>query len=282
MCLCVISACSRLTCDNLQKLSYDQPALQSVSRPIQGSWQGIQIINDHIYLYGDGDSGIMEELDVNLLPTGWTATLTRAGSDAITHPTGFAIREGMPTFLSGENQLLHVDWEQLYRDRTLDHAILNTIETGGRGVRPEYVLYDGNWYVASAEYDPRGRDNELLLMDPGKLAAAAEIDAPGVIVHRIAVSRYIQDIVWDDAMQRVLLVQNIARSSGWRLTTIDLDTAVRTGATSDDALDSTRCILNGSELEGYGRSETGDELFLTGDRADNLFMTLSATDEIGQ
>lgn len=268
-----IGACADLTCDGMVNVAYDDPALAVHPLTDVGAGQGIQRIGDRLYLLADHTTGLIVELDTTLQPTGWRATLTVQGKDLVGHPTGLAWRDGAPTFLGTGGTIYHIDWDLLLADRTLDRAIRKAISTNQRGARPEYMLVNGTWYVASSEYDPPDRHNELLLMDPAALAAADSIEDAGVIVHRFPIPQYVQDLHWDDTAQAAVLVQNIAWVRGWRLTTLDLATAISTGTGTGSAITSTRCILRPSELEGYTQLANTAEVFVTADTLENIYVT---------
>lgn len=269
----MLVSCEPLTCRGMMNVQYDFPALSSHSFSDIGIGQGIQVIDDLIYPYGDHDQGKIQELDMELQPTGWLGKFVFQGRNLIAHPTGLAYRSGYPTFVGALGAIYLIDWDLFYEDRDLDRALLKEISSNNRATKPEYVFYQGEWYVASSEYNPSGRDNEVMLMDPDSLRSASTIDDPGVIIHRFPVSRYVQDIYWDEESQEMVLVQNIRLWKGWRLTSINLDTAIKENSGMGLAVDQTRCILINSELEGYASLTSDTEIFLTADLSENLFQT---------
>jgi hypothetical protein len=274
LCWKLAAGCSPLTCDSDPNVSYVLPSLEVYSFPIDGSGQGLQLIGDRIYLYGDGETGIIQELDEELRPTGWTGALTYEGSDLIPHPTGIAFLEGYPTFIGYGGVLYEIDWNLFLEDGDLDRALLHTVsdDEARRGTRPEYVFYADRWYVATCDYDaPEG--NEVRLMDPERLQAADATSDDGVVVHRFPVSPFVQDLHWSETLGQLVLVQNIGRWKGWKLTVIDLDRAIALNAGDDEAVTKTVCIeRKSSELEGFAALPDGRELLLTANASNNLFV----------
>ncbi|OGQ23287.1 MAG: hypothetical protein A3I05_02910 [Deltaproteobacteria bacterium RIFCSPLOWO2_02_FULL_44_10] len=253
-------------------MQYELPTLKAYDSAQVGSGQGIQVIENSVYLYGHAATGTVQEFDMELQPTGWVGQLTVQERNLIPHPTGLAYRKDFPTFIGTGGWLYLIDWNLFYEDRILDRALLKEISSNHRGTRPEYVFYHGIWYVASAEYDPTDRKNELLLMDPTLLSTANNIEDSGVIIHRFEIPQLVQDIHWNDENQKMILVQNINLWEGWRLSSIDVDKAVPLN-NAENAIEQTRCLLFYSELEGYTKLSNGKEVFLTGDWGHHLFST---------
>lgn len=296
----IIVSCEPLilpsACDDMVEAQYYSPNLIDYRFSSIGSGQGMQVIGDFIYLYGDSGMGIVQELDMDFNSTGWLGELMFEGSNLIIHPTGVAYLSGYPTFIAMAGSIFLIDWDLFYEDQNLDRALLNTISTNGQEARPEYVFYEGQWYVASAKYDAAGNGNEMILMNPEALEEAETVDDPGVIVYRFSIPSYVQDIYWSNDSKRIILVQNIEVYEGWRLTSIDLSKAISLDTGLDEAIVETRCFFSlskinlseteweiykdvgvdpyKSELEGYALLPDGQEIFLTADPYphDNLFI----------
>ncbi len=264
-------SCETLTCEGMVNVEYDSPLLYAYSFSEIGSGQGIQVIDNFIYLYGDSKVGTVQELDMQLQKTGWQGLLLVNDEDVIPHPTGLAYHPSYPTFIGSQGAIYSIDWNLFYTDRNLTRAIQKKINAGTRTTRPEYVFYLEKWYIASAEYDPSDHQNEILLMDPFTLKEAENVDDAGVIIYRFPISRFVQDIYWDNNEQILILVQNIKLWKGWKLTTINLKVAIQENSGLASAVFKTNCILLQSELEGYTRLSDNREIFLTGDVQYNLF-----------
>lgn len=256
------------TCDDLHRPVYVQLEAEPYAFPAIGSGQGIQLIGDNIFLYGDSDRGTIMELTGDFTWTQWIGEFTVDGVDVFSHPTGLAYREGYPTFIAQRGMLGVIDWNRFYEDRTLDEALERLIIASDLEMRPEYVLLDGQWYVASAGYDAGETENEMILMDPWALQEAESIDEPGVIQYRFPVPSLIQDLSWSNELGVLFLVQNVEIYKGWRLTQLDLTVAVKKGSGLDKAIRKTQCYymsgldISRSELEGYVKLPDKRELFL--------------------
>ena len=243
---------------------------------IAGSWQGLQTIGDHIYLLGDGDTGIIRELDLDLNPTGWEGALTQNGVEIIGHPTGLAYQEGLPAFIGGSGRISSFDWDMFYEDRNLDRALQRTVLVEPLGTRPEYVHLNGEWLIASTGYSPS--PNTFFIMDPEKLQTSFDVDEPGVILTRFEVPPYVQDIHWNEMTSEVILIRNIQKQKGWVFTSLDLDDAISLGSGLDEAITRSYCIPKANELEGYTELPDGRDLFVIGDDPTvNLFETVDVS-----
>lgn len=263
--------CGGLSCDDFPNMTYVSPVVSKYHYPDIGAGQGVQKIGDKLYVFGDSDVGVVQELDPALKSTGWKGLLVNsAGEDIISHPVGIAYREGYPTFIGnsvgGRGWLYEIDWEQFKQDGFVEGAILRSIKMlDARSMsRPEYVHYDGEWLVAVAEYEYKSEGmSEILLLDPHALRSATRIDDPSAVRYRFWVSAYVQDMYWSDARSELVLIQNVDYTKGWRLTFIDLDRAVASNSGMTDAVSETRCYCFESELEGYHEYSDGREVFLT-------------------
>jgi hypothetical protein len=258
------------SCQQVLRVEYITPLLDLYTFKLIGAGQALQVIGDKVYLIGDGETGVVQELNSHYDATGWIGRMLWQGVDLINHPTGIAYRDGYPTFFAKGGLLFHVDWDIFYEDKTLDRALIKTITTNDRQVRPEYVEVDGVWYVASTEYITIAGDNEMILMDPEKLKVAETVNDPGVIVHRFPVGVFVQSLHWDASRQRIDLIQNLTRHRGWLLTSIDINKAIEQQSGLAVAVDRSRCFNVLTELEGYGVMPSGEQVFVTGEEKDNF------------
>jgi len=261
-----------LPCEPAPNLQYLRGQLRFKRFPLIGAGQGLEVIGDKLFVFGDAGRGVIQELDRRLQPTGWAGSLTRQGVDLITHPVGIANRPGFPAFIgSGDGSIFHVDWQAFRRDGNLDGAVLQRIEDSEtpdqyKGTRPEYVELNGRWLVATSDYADAtpAKQAEVRLMDPLKLARVNSTDQPGVIIHRFPVSPYVQSLYWLESKKLLVLVQNITNKAiGWKLTFLDLEAAVEQGSGQGNAVITTVCFPYESELEGYGVLNDGRELLIT-------------------
>jgi len=265
------ASCSEtLTCEGKSTTVYESPSLLDNSFSSIGAGQGLQAIDDYIYIYGDADNGTIQEVNRHMNPTGWMGEFSHNGTALINSPGGLAYKKNYPTFVGTSKNLYHINWDIFYEDQDLDRALIKIISSEGKRTKPEYVFYEDKWYVASTEYDA-DPENEVILMDPENLINAESINDEGVIVYRFPVSRFIQDIHWDIHSEELVLIQNVDKYRGWRLTSIDLETAVVQNSGTNLAVTQTRCILKPTELEGYAHLEDGTEVFLIADKENNLF-----------
>lgn len=269
----LMSSCADLSCTNLvSEVIYDRPELTVRTLEEIGAGQGIQVLGDHLYVFGDAGIGKMVELDVQLEKTGWVGFLTIGGVSRITHPTGFAFQENQPVYIGSEEGLHQIDWEIFYEEGVLDRALIRTVSSNGRFTRPEYIFWQNDWHLATTQYDPEGQ-NEVFILDLNALAGATTLDDPGVIVERFYAPQFIQDLYWMEDQQELVLVQNIKRFSGWRLSKLDLQDAVDNGRADHRAIREERCILNPTELEGYAVLDDDREVFVTGEWENNFYFT---------
>lgn len=268
----LMCSCGDLSCGNLvSNVLHDRPILGVDTLEEIGAGQGIQVMENRLYVFGDAGVGKVVELDMQLKKTGWIGFLTIGGVSFIYHPTGFAFQENHPVFIGSASGLHQIDWDVFYEDGVLDRALVRTISSNGRFTRPEYVYWQNDWYLATTQYDP-AEQNEILILDPDALAVSNTLDDPGVIVERFYSSQFIQDLYWMEDEQELMLIQNIKRYSGWRLSKLDLQSAVDKGNT-DYSIREDRCILNPTELEGYVVLDDGREIFVTGELENNFYFT---------
>jgi hypothetical protein len=238
-----------------------------------GDAQGVVVLGGHFYVLGDADTGVIREYDLvegRLRFTGLAMRLTNGGVDRLPHPTGLTTRAPFGTFVGNtvakHGTIVLVDWARLKGDRVLDHATVAAIDDDAavNGSRPEFVRYKGAWVVATSDYGPSG--NEVRLYDPARLAQAKKTSEPGVVIARFPCGPWVQSLAWDDAEERLVLVQNRTEGRGWRITMAHLEGAsdlrgepvFDVGAKSD-------------ELEGATLLEGGRVVFVSSSPSPNVF-----------
>ncbi|MCG6158601.1 hypothetical protein [Rubinisphaera margarita] len=193
-----------------------------------GYGQGVFQHGGKVYLYGDGETGVIREFewDVDspqkLTYTGVEIRLTRNGEDIAPHPTGLTHHPKYGTFLGDTvNQrgtIFAIDWEQAKRDGNLDNAILNMVndDLASNGTRPEFVEVGGRWLIATSDYGDT--DNELRLYDPERLQVVSRASAPGVLVSSESCGAFVQSMEWVDDWDQLALIQNQIAGLRYRLT----------------------------------------------------------------
>lgn len=208
-----------------------------------GACQGISVVGNKLYLYGDREVGMMREYvwqRDSLRYTGHEYRLTVNGQDVINHPTGLAHHSGLPTFIGNSIRLnpegtqwkaviYAVNWDGLRRTGTLDQNLEQTIDDDAciQGTRPEYVQYNGKWYVATADYGQRA--NEVRLYEPTALAKARKTSEPGVLVTKFTCGPWVQNLHWIPGRNVLVLIQNQIEGRRWRFTFLDFPRSVETG-----------------------------------------------------
>lgn len=242
-----------------------------------GACQGASYQRGTVYLYGDREAGVVRAYRPgpdSLTYLGQEIKLTERGQDVINHPTGVAWNGTGPTFIGNSIRLnpagtkwraviCCVDWAGLLRTGTLDGNLRQTIEDDAavQGARPEYVQVGGRWYVATADYGPRG--NEVRLYDPARLAQARRTSEPGVLAYKFSCSPWVQNLLWVPTKGVLVLVQNQVEGRRWRFTFLDLAQSLATGR---EAVLKTIDVDKADELEGFT---------LLGDVAQGLAVTSS-------
>ena len=226
--------------------SQNQPSVQ-ISRAMSydslGACQGISLINGFYYAYGDRECGVIRRYrmgkdSLEYIPK--EIKLTLHDSDLINHPTGIAHKKGLPTFIGNSIRLnkegtlwraviYNVNWDGLLTSGKLDHNLIKVIEDDAciQGTRPEYVNYNGKWFVASADYG--NKKNEVRLYDPIKLASATKTSEPGVLVAKFSCSPWVQNIHFIKEKNILVLIQNQIEGRRWRFTFLDFRASVKSG-----------------------------------------------------
>lgn len=269
----------------------DTPIEMKVGRSLSvdslGACQGISWQNGKVFLYGDRDIGVIRRytpIGDSLIYDNEEYKLTREGQDLINHPTGIAYNAVGPTFVGNTIRLNQkgsewkaviycIDWQRFLQERTLDSCVLNTIEDDVciQGARPEYVQYEGKWYVATSDYGNKG--NEVRLYDPNKLRFASKTSDNGVLFKKFTCSPWVQNLHWVGGKGILVLIQNQIVGRKWRFTYLDLAESIRKG--KQVVLKEIDIEGKMDELEGFsfvGNDSTG--VAVTSSRKKNItFMT---------
>ncbi len=247
-----------------------------------GACQGVSFIDGKVMLYGDRDVGMIREYVAqgdSLLYSGKEYCLTVDGQDVINHPTGIAYQPGQPVFMGNSIRLnsegtlwkaviYRVDWAGLKKQGTLDGNLLKTIEDDAciQGTRPEYVKYQGKWYVATADYGDKR--NEVRLYDPEKLKNAEKTSEPGVLYKKFSCGPWVQNLHWVPEKGVLVLIQNQIEGRKWRFTFLDLEKSLAKG---EAHVLSIQDIEKADELEGFtmlGKGQKG--IAVTSSRRSNV------------
>src|SRR5262245_14110013 len=116
----VIAASSHAGCRSVERLPVQPTAAETI--PGLGRAQGISVVDEKVYLYGDAAPGIIREFEISssaatpLVATGRDIRLTVGGQNLLNHPTGLAVHSGMPSFIGNtvsstrEGKIYHIDF----------------------------------------------------------------------------------------------------------------------------------------------------------------------------
>jgi hypothetical protein len=267
------------------------PSLQitkAMSFDSLGACQGISLIDNFFYAYGDRECGVirkyrMEKDSLEYLPK--EIKLTLHDSDVINHPTGIAHKKGLPTFIGNSIRLnkegtlwraviYNVNWNGLLTTGKLDNNLINIIEDDAciQGTRPEYVEYGNKWFVASADYG--NKNNEVRLYDPIKLATATKTSEPGVLVAKFNCSPWVQNIHFIKEKNILVLIQNQIEGRRWRFTFLDFKASVKSG---HEKVLKVIDVDRNDELEGFTlMTNKNKAIAVSSSRKDNLnFLEIS-------
>jgi hypothetical protein len=257
--LCVVS----VGCQNKSSLqpTVTLTAVQTVDGV--GAAQGVEVIDGTIYIYGDDNTGVIRQYNLNSSASrldfaGLEIRTTENGNDVASHPTGLTKHQPLGTFMGDtvnrQGVIFHIDFEKLRAGRTLDGAILNRVrdDAAVNGTRPEFVRVKlpgdaaPRWLIATSDYGDV--NNQIRLYDPVKLQTAKNTSEPGVMLARFPCGSFVQNLSWIDERGVLVLVQNITPGLGWRLTFLDLQQSVDRG----EAVILSRVDLSpADELEGF-------------------------------
>ena len=253
-----------------------------------GAAQGVTVHDGRIYIYGDAKPGVVREYVVASSPglhleaTGRAIRLTRGGVDLLNHPTGLAMRDGMPTFLGNtvtktkQGRIYRLDLDRAFADGTVDNAVLNDAwdDLAVQGCRPEYVRVGDRFLIATSDYGPG--PNFLRFYDPKLLATCARTSEAGVMVLKVPCGPWVQSLQWVDKSGTLVIIQNIIEGRRWRLTLVsDLGAADYRGGPGVRVID---IAGHENELEGY--AEISDELgvFITSSKNENVTFANEGTE----
>jgi hypothetical protein len=258
----------------------DKPTVRTVEG--LGAMQGVSFRDGKVYLYGDVWTakprvGAIREYTAGYQPTGRVVWLRRDGKPLLIHPTGLTWHKRWGTFLGDtvnkKAVIFRLDWKRAWEEGNLDHAVLDVIEDDAavNGGRPEFVTLAGKPYLATADYgDVRP---EVRLYDVDKMLASKRTSAPGVVVHRVLVGPFNQNLHWDAGTGQLTCVQNVILGRGWRLDVLDLAKAVADGRANGPGVRVRMLtLLPHDELEGYRPLEDDRGLFVTSSLKNNLVL----------
>lgn len=202
----------------------------TLTDPTIGAGQGATVIDDMLVLYGDADTGIASFYTMDALPPAkpaHTLRLTKEDNDLIPHPTGLTHHPELGTFIGntvkGFGTIFHIDLDTALREGDLDRAVTRIIDDdlAVNGTRPEFVRYDGEWFIATADYGDI--DNTLRLYRPNILSKRARTSVDKVLAHSFPCPPFVQTIEWIDDKEILVLVQNQTAGLGYRLTFCTLE-----------------------------------------------------------
>lgn len=247
-----------------------------------GACQGISLINGFYYAYGDRECGVIRKYrmgkdSLEYLPK--EIKLTLHDSDVINHPTGIAHKKGLPTFIGNSIRLnkegtlwraviYNINWDGLLTTGKLDNNLINVIEDDAciQGTRPEYVKYNGKWFVASADYG--NKKNEVRLYDPVKLATVTKTSEPGVLVAKFTCSPWVQNIHFIKEKNILVLIQNQIEGRRWRFTFLDFKASVKSG---QEKVLNVIDVDRNDELEGFTLTTNKNKaIAVSSSRKDNM------------
>jgi hypothetical protein len=208
-----------------------------------GACQGVAYLKGRVFLYGDRETGVIREFKLrndSLVYINKEYKLTLKGEDVIGHPTGIAYHGTGPAFIGNSVRLnaegtrwkaviYQVNWKGLLQTGTLNGNLLSTIDDDAciQGARPEYVQYNGKWYVATADYGDHG--NEVRLYDSQKLAKCKKTSEAGVLFKKFTCTPWVQNLYWVASKGVLILIQNQVEGRKWRFTYVDFAKSVAAG-----------------------------------------------------
>ena len=262
--------------------------IQKFTVPEIGACQGVAIINNKLYFYGDRydvvpRQGVIKEYTLDMKPTGRQLWLNQNKTPRLTHPTGIAYLDKNNVFIGNtvdqKGTIFLIDWELAWQDGKLDRAIKHEVVDDKmiNGCRPVAVAVNGRRLIATSDYGNQG--NEIRLYAAQALAKASKTSAAGVLVARFLCGPFNQNLHWDAEAGKIVCVQNVIAGRGWRLQTLspslaDLQNQSVMSEESKQVVDlsgSPSLIFSPStELEGYCQLPNGKSLFVTSSRRDNV------------
>ena len=296
--------CVQLRCVNAQankpkwKSNATLNNIQKFTVPEVGACQGVAIVNNKLYFYGDRydvrpRQGIIKEYTLDMKPTGRQLWLTQNETPRLTHPTGIAYLDKNNVFIGNtvkqKGTIFLIDWELAWQDGNLDRAIKHEVVDDKmiNGCRPALVAVNGRRFIATSDYGNRG--NEIRLYDPMALAKESKTSAAGVLVRKFLCGPFNQNLHWDAEAGKIVCVQNVVAGRGWRLQTLSPSLAELMNQPASSEKPDQVVDLSGSpslvfstpsELEGYCQLPNGKSLFVTARRQNNV--VIADIDELQQ
>ncbi|WP_216848836.1 hypothetical protein [Pedobacter sp. L105] len=263
----------------------DQKSTRTITIDSLGACQGISWQKGRIFLYGDREVGMIREYRMNkdsLTYQYREYLLTKDGKDVINHPTGIAYNGLSPTFIGNSIRLSKegnqwkaviycINWKGLLKTGTLDGNMINTIDDDAciQGTRPEYVKYNGKWYVATADYG--NKNNEVRLYDPEALSKAKKTSEKGVLFKKFSCTAWVQNLHWIADKGILVLIQNQEEGRKWKFTYVDLKKSITSG--KQEVIREIN-IDKSDELEGFSfLGNSTDGIAVTSSRTNNVTFT---------
>lgn len=262
--------------------SIDMKLTSSVTVDSLGACQGVSIQHGKALLYGDRNPGMIRQFSFDhdtLVYDHKECKFTVDGKNIINHPTGVAYHEGMPLFMGNSVRLNKegtswkaliylINWKGLWKTGTLDGNLLNTIEDDAciQGTRPEYVKYEGKWYVATADYGNHG--NEVRLYDPQKLSKCKKTSEAGVLYKKFTCTPWVQNLYWLNDKNILVLIQNQQEGRKWRFTYVDLAKSIAAG--QQQVIKTVDIDERNDELEGFAFTGDTTGIAVTSSRKNNV------------
>lgn len=223
----------------------DVPIVQQLTIDNIGACQGVFVWEGSVWLYGDRDNeGIIKRLEwvgpndqgkPLLRDAGETYELKlfrnrfsrsndkeKLPRNVIPHPTGLTHHPDHDAFIGNtvdqQGTIYSLHFLGLTESGSLDDWITNkTIDDlATNGTRPEFVRYNGQWLIATADYGDQF--NQLRLYDPAKLKKASKTSDEGVLVAAFDCGPFVQSMHWIDEESTLVLAQNQTAGRGYRLT----------------------------------------------------------------
>ena len=240
ICLALLAGCQ--TGSAIEKI--DNPVVEQLTVTRLGACQGVFVWEGSIWIYGDRGKGVVKRLEW-LGPNDQGKPMLRDAGEPyelmlyrnrfsksnedeglprnlIPHPTGITHRPEYDAFIGNtvdqKGTIYSVHFLGLTESGTLDDWINNkTIDDlATNGTRPEFVRYNGQWLIATADYGDQ--NNQLRLYDPKQLKKASKTSDEGVLVAAFDCGPFVQSMHWIDADNTLVLAQNQTVGKGYRLT----------------------------------------------------------------
>lgn len=256
---------------------------QSYTIPDIGACQGVSLINNKLYFYGDRSDltprrGEIHEYTLGMKPTGRRLILNRRDKPVMTHPTGIAYLDKNHVLIGNTvNQravIFLVDWELAWKEGGLDNAIRNEVvdDLAINGCRPLAIAAFGTRWIATADYGDQ--KNEVRLYDPARMMSAKRTSEKGVLLKKFRMGPFNQNLAWSAERGQLIGIQNVVPGLGWRLQFVDLAQAVE----NQDVLDKGGAMKQEwvfpahTELEGFTELPDGRWVMVTAHRQNNVWI----------